>query len=36
VEGYSHLKKLILYNSLDSEQIKREFDQRIGRHRKGS
>jgi len=35
LEGYAHLKNLILYNSLDSEQIEREFDAHVGLHRKG-
>jgi len=35
LEGYAHLKKLILYNSLDSDQVEREFDAHIGLHRKG-
>jgi len=34
LEGYSHLKKLILYNSLDSDQVEREFDAHIGLHLK--
>jgi len=34
LEGYSHLKNLILYNSLDSDQVEREFDAHIGLHRK--
>jgi len=34
LEGYNHLKKLILYNALDSDQIEREFDAHIGLHRK--
>lgn len=34
LEGYSHLKKLILYHSLETDQIEREFDEHIGLHRK--
>jgi len=36
LEGYNHLKKLILYNSLDSDQVEREFDAHIGLHRRDS
>jgi len=34
LEGYNHLKRLILYHALDTEQIEHEFDQHIGLHRK--
>lgn len=34
LEGYIHLKKLIQFNALDSDQIEREFDAHIGLHRK--
>jgi len=34
LEGYSHLKKVILYNSLDGDQVEREFDAHIGLHLK--
>jgi len=34
LEGYNHLKKLILYNAQDTEQVEREFDQHVGLHRK--
>jgi len=34
LEGYSHLKNLILYNARDTDQIEREFDAHIGLHRK--
>jgi len=34
LEGYAHLKNLILYNSLDTDQVEREFDAHIGLHRK--
>jgi len=34
LEGYAHLKNLILYNSLDSDQVEREFDAHIGLHLK--
>jgi len=36
LEGYSHLKNLILYNSLDTDQVEREFDAHIGLHRKNN
>ncbi len=36
LEGYNHLKNLILYNALDSDQIEREFDAHIGLHRKNN
>jgi len=36
MEGYTHLKKLIQFNALDSDQVEREFDEHIGLHRKGS
>jgi len=34
MEGYSHLKKLILYNTHDSDQVEDEFNSHAGIHRK--
>jgi len=34
LEGYSHLKNLILYNTHDSDQVEGEFESHAGIHRK--
>jgi len=34
LEGYNHLKNLILYNAQDTDQVEHEFDQHVGLHRK--
>jgi len=34
LEGYNHLKRLILYHALETNQIEREFEEHIGLHRK--
>ena len=34
LEGYEHLKRLILYNAVDLEQVDREFNAHIGLHKK--
>jgi len=34
LEGYNHLKNLILHHSLETDQVEREFDAHIGLHRK--
>jgi len=35
LEGYHHLKNLILHHSLETDQVEREFDTHMGLHRKG-
>ena len=35
LDGYNHLKRLILYNAVDLEQVDREFNAHIGLHKKG-
>ena len=35
VDSFIHLRNLVLYNSVDTEQVEREFEQHLGLKRKG-
>jgi hypothetical protein len=35
VDSFIHLRNLVLYNSVDTEQVEREFDQHLGLKRRG-